>query len=312
MLIGLSLQQIAVFMLLGVLLDYLFAELPRWHPLVGFGNCTQWLEKRLNHGGFWQGVLGWCLLVLPPVALVYACLQYLPDWGAALLNAVLLYFCLGLCSLKQHTQVIYQALQAGDLPKARQLTSRIVSRDTSQASASDLSKAAVESLLENGNDAVFGTLFWFILAGAPGVLLFRLANTLDAMWGYRNPRFLHFGCFAARVDDVLNFIPARLTALSYLLFAPGMAGKKQVWACWQQQSPAWPSPNAGPVMSSGAASLGLALGGYAVYDGVAEQRPPLGQGRAAQAEDIALAWRLVWRCVWLWMLVVALFALIFA
>ena len=124
-----------------------------------------------------------------------------------------------------------------------------MSRDTANATPADLAKASTESLLENGNDAVFGTLFWFAVAGGPGAVLFRLANTLDAMWGYRNARFLQFRCAVARIDDALNYIPARLTALSYVLLAPTLAGKRLAWRCWRTQAPAWSSPNAGPVMS---------------------------------------------------------------
>jgi adenosylcobinamide-phosphate synthase len=162
-------------------------------------------------------------------------------------------------------------------------------------------------LLENGNDAVFGTLFWFIVAGAPGAVLFRLANTLDAMWGYRTPRFLAFGCVAARIDDVLNWIPARLTALSYAL----LGNTRLAWRCWRSQAPAWSSPNAGPVMSAGAGALGLALGGAACYDGVVEDRPPLGTGRVATASDIGRAWRLVAGTTALWVGVLSAAACLF-
>jgi adenosylcobinamide-phosphate synthase len=201
---------------------------------------------------------------------------------------------------------IAEALASGDLAAARKLTSRIVSRDTGRASGSDLAKGAVESTLENGNDAVFGTLFWFAVAGGPGALLFRLANTLDAMWGYRNARFLAFGWMAARTDDVLNWIPARLTALSY-----GVLGDtRRARECWMTQAAAWPSPNAGPVMSAGAGSLGLALGGTAEYDGIVETRPPLGNGREAEGKDIARAWQLVARTTLLWLITAGVLAFV--
>ncbi|HVL75619.1 MAG TPA: CobD/CbiB family cobalamin biosynthesis protein, partial [Noviherbaspirillum sp.] len=181
---------------------------------------------------------------------------------------------------------------------------RIVSRDTGGASEADIARAAAESTLENGNDAVFGTLFWFIVAGGPGALLFRLANTLDAMWGYRNARFHAFGWAAARIDDALNLIPARLTALSYAL----LGNTRCALACWRSQASAWSSPNAGPVMASGAGALTIVLGGPAVYDGVIEARPPLGTGAPPRASDIARAWRLVARAVALWLAVAVLIA----
>lgn len=305
MLSGLSLAQVALLLAGGVLLDLLLGEARRWHPLVGFGNLAMRIERALNRGNarFIRGVLGWVLAVLP-----LAALGALLCYGAGLAaHAVLLYFCLGFRSLRDHNVPIAQALESGDLAQARLLTARIVSRDTADASEADLAKASAESLLENGNDAVFGTLFWFVVAGGAGALLFRLANTLDAMWGYKNTRYLQFGSAAARIDDVLNYVPARLTALSYVLLADH---RRTAWECWRTQAPGWPSPNAGPVMSSGAGALGLALGGSATYDGVAEQRPLLGRGRAAQAGDIARAWKLVRATTALWLGVAAAAALI--
>lgn len=295
---------LALLMAAGVALDWLLGEAPRWHPLVGFGRYVQWIERRLNRqpGSYARGVFAWLLAVLPPVALACAATILLARqslWLAAAWHVLLLYFCIGLRSLRDHVMPIAAALKDGDLAAARALTGRIVSRDTTQSQETDLAKAAVESLLENGNDAVFGTLFWFAVAGGPGALLFRLANTLDAMWGYRTPRFLAFGCAAARIDDALNWIPARLTALSYA----ALGNWRQARTCWREQAPAWSSPNAGPVMSSGAGALGLALGGAAIYDGEVEQRPPLGIGRDAVAGDIARAWTLVSRTAMLWLTV---------
>jgi adenosylcobinamide-phosphate synthase len=292
-------------MVAGVLLDLLLGEARRWHPLVGFGNLAYAIERRLNRGGlrFWSGVLAWALAVLPLVLLSWWCCGLLEEnpWTLLAAHAAMLYFCLGLRSLRDHNLPIAKALGRGDLPQARLLTARIVSRDTTSARETELTKASAESLLENGNDAVFGTLFWFMIAGGPGAILFRLANTLDAMWGYRTARLLQFGCAAARIDDALNYLPARLTALSYVLLASGPKGKRRAWHCWRTQAPAWDSPNAGPVMSSGAGALGIELGGAATYHGELEQRPALGMGRVASGKDIGRAWHLVRRTTLLWL-----------
>jgi adenosylcobinamide-phosphate synthase len=307
MLSGLPPATLALALVAGVVLDLLLGEARRWHPLVGFGRLASMLERRLNTGGLRiaRGLLAWVLAVLPPAALAWLACTY----AGAAAHALLLYLGIGLRSLRDHTLPIHAALVRGDLDAARGLTSRIVSRDTARAGESDLARAGAESLLENGNDAVFGTLFWFLVGGGAGVVLFRLANTLDAMWGYRNARFNLFGRVAARVDDVLNYVPARLTALSYVLLAE--RGRLRAWRCWRTQAPAWSSPNAGPVMASGAGALGVQLGGAAVYDGVTEQRPPLGTGPDARADDVLRAWRLVWRTTLLWVVVAgaALFAL---
>ncbi|MGO4479885.1 adenosylcobinamide-phosphate synthase CbiB [Massilia sp. 2TAF26] len=300
MLSGVAPLTLALLLAAGVALDLLLGEARRWHPLVGFGRLAQWLERRMNNGGrrIARGTLGWALAVLPP-SCIAAWLCAAEGAAGLACHAILLYLCLGLRSLRDHTLPIHEALTSGDLARARWLTSRIVSRDTSDAGEAELAKAGAESLLENGNDAVFGTLFWFLVGGGAGALLFRLANTLDAMWGYRNTRFNRFGRVAARLDDALNYVPARLTALSYALLAPA-AGRLRALRCWRTQAPAWSSPNAGPVMASGAGALGISLGGAAVYDGQVEQRPVLGSGPAAAAGDIRRAWRLVFHTTLLW------------
>lgn len=307
MLSGLSFSTIALLMVAAVLLDLWWGEVRRWHPLVGFGNLAMALERRLNGEGplrFARGLLAWTLAVLPLTALAALLVWALALPAAqAAAHVLMLYFCLGLRSLRDHNLPIANALQQNDLPNARRLTSYIVSRDTTSASEIELTKASAESLLENGNDAVFGTLFWFIVAGGPGAVLFRMANTLDAMWGYRTARLLQFGCTAARMDDALNYIPARLTALSYVLLAPGLQGKRRAWQCWRAQAPLWDSPNAGPTMASGAGALGVQLGGAAIYHGEIEHRPTLGAGQPAIGADIKRAWQLVARTTALWLAV---------
>ncbi len=291
--------------LAGVLLDRWLGEPRRWHPLVGFGRRADAVQRALNRGTSpWRlrmaGLFGWSLLVLAPASLAALLVREADQWHpllAWMLHAMALYAALGARSLQQHIAPIAAALSRADLPAARELTARIVSRDTADADAEALARAACESALENGNDAVFGALFWFLLGGAPAVIAHRLANTLDAMWGYRTPRLLHFGWAAARLDDLLNLIPARLTALSYAL----LGATAQALRCWRTQAPAWSSPNAGPVMAAGAGAVGVALGGPARYHGEWEARPPLGAGDTPGAAHVTACLRLVQRTVWLWM-----------
>lgn len=292
--------------LAGVLLDRWLGEPRRWHPLVGFGRLATAVANRLNRPGSHPlrqraaGLLAWSAVVLGPAAAV----AWLVGMAGAVhpllawtLHVLALYFALGACSLARHIAPIADALAADDLPAARTLTARIVSRDTADADAEALARAACESALENGNDAVFGALFWFLVGGAPAVIVFRLANTLDAMWGYRTPRWAMFGWAAARIDDLLNLIPARLTALSYAL----LGATAQALRCWRTQAPAWSSPNAGPVMAAGAGAVGVALGGGARYHGEWEARPPLGVGDAPRAAHVLACLRLVQRTLWLWL-----------
>ncbi len=281
----------------GVLLDRLLGETRRWHPLVGFGALADAIEGVLNRGAWRKtaGVLSWALIVLPWVALVFWVKRH--DFYGWLIDVTLLYFALGGRALAEHGERVASDLAKGDLPAAREHVGWIVSRKTSDLDESGVAKACVESTLENGNDALFGALFWFMLLGGAGVVLFRLSNTLDAMWGYKNERFLRFGWAAARIDDVLNYLPARMTALTYALCGQ----TRRALACWRKQAPVWESPNAGPVMSAGAGSLGLALGGPAIYHGQLEERPILGEGRPARGEDIPRALTLVRRSLVLWL-----------
>lgn len=298
-------------MITAILLDQWLGEPRRWHPLVGFGHMANWLEKYCKSyipglsahavAGRLIGLIAWLLLLLPLVALAYAVthLHRYFSWGwlaDLLTHCLLLYFAIGARSLKQHAMRIYHALVSKDLAAARVAVGMIVSRDTQGLDTREIASATVESVLENGNDAVFGALFWFLLLGGPGALLFRLANTLDAMWGYRTPRFVYFGWAAACIDDLLNLIPARLTALSYALC--GATGN--ALRCWQAQAASWYSPNAGPVMASGAGALNVQLGGAAPYHGQLKARPLLGAGEQASPQHIVAAVRLVRHSMLLW------------
>jgi adenosylcobinamide-phosphate synthase len=306
--------------LAAVVIDRLLGEVPRFHPLVGFGHLANGIEALLNgaarspkeeaaapkNGSRVMGALAWCLAISPPLALAFWW-RAQPGW-AWVADVSLCYFSLGAHSLFSHGEAVRRPLAARNLPEARRRASWLVSRDTSRLCATGIARAGVESVLENGNDAVFATLFWFILLGGPGALLLRLANTLDAMWGYKNVRFLRFGWAAARLDDALNWIPARLTALTYAL----LGSPSRAFFCWRRQAAAWESPNAGPVMAAGAGSLGVLLGGSAVYEDVEEHRPHLGHGSDPDHRHIRAAIRLVQRGLWAWLGILLLIGLLYA
>ena len=280
---------------LVVLLDAYFGEPRYYHPLIGFGTLAQKIEKKLNNDSVVLGVIGWMVLVLPLVSLTWFLSSLFGVW----FDVLIAYLALGARSLWQHSQQVYVALEANNLELARKRVAWIVSRDTAHLTEEELSKATVESLLENGSDAIFATLFWFIVAGAEGAMLYRLSNTLDAMWGYRSTRYQFYGYFTAKVDDVLNWIPARLTALSYAVFGDF----KTAWHCWKTQGNQWYSPNAGPVMAAGAGALNLILGGAAIYNGQLKQRLDLGKGDTAKAKDINRAWKMIQQSLLLWCLI---------
>ncbi|MFQ6405546.1 adenosylcobinamide-phosphate synthase CbiB [Methylophilus sp. 'Pure River'] len=289
----------------AVLLDLWLGEPKRWHPLVGFGWLVTQLEKRLNPPSQQPqtrqrltGAFGVVLLVLPPTLLVIYAMQ-LSMWLALAFHIYLLYFAIGHRSLRQHGLAVYHALQHGQFQEAQRATSYMVSRDVD---AIEPVSATIESVLENGSDSVFGALFWFFIAGGPGALAYRLVNTLDAMWGYKTPRYFYYGWAAARLDDALNYVPARLTALTYAL----LGQTRLAWQAWRQQAPLWDSPNAGPVMAAGAGALNVQLGGRARYHGEWHDRPRLGTLTTPIAEDILRALQLVSNGMLSWLIVAVL------
>jgi len=302
-------MSVALLSVAGVALDALLGEPKRNHPLVAFGRYAERIEQRFNAGGRgWRshGVTGWFIAVVP-LTVVITFFSWLPYIGW-LVEIAALYCALGLRSLGEHVEPVAQALRADDLEEARRRVGYLVSRQTAELDATEVARAATESVLENGSDAVFAAIFWFAVLGAPGVVLYRLSNTLDAMWGYRNERFERFGWASAKIDDLLNYIPARLVALTY----PLLGKTRLALRCWRTQAPKWDSPNAGPVMASGAGALGVELGGAAIYHGEMHQRPQLGEGVPADADSIDRGWQLVQRGVWLWLLILCLGAEFYA
>lgn len=289
----------------AMIIDGVLGEPRRWHPLAGFGRLVIGVERRLNRypdrpvRAMVAGLLG-VAIVCAPLVLLAGLVEYgLNGWLLLVVQVFVLWLAVSMRGLAEHGRAVSLPLAAGDISQAREQVARIVSRDADALDAEGVATAASESMLENGADAVFASLFWFLVAGLPGVVLHRLVNTLDAMWGYRKPQYLYFGRFAARLDDVLNWAPARLTALTYAL----LGNTRLALRCWREQARTWESPNAGPVMAAGAGALSVRLGGPARYYSGLKYRPDLGTGSAASAGTIDEAIRLVQRGVVLWFVV---------
>lgn len=302
-----------VILLLALIIDRIWGEPKSWHPLIFFGHwvdrCQSFCQIPLSWSAFSQrlfGVFAWLMAVVPLLLIWSLVDAILPSMILDGLAVLVVYFSIGWQSLREHGLAIATPLMKGDLAQARVAVGYIVSRDTQALSEEQVAKAGIESVLENGSDAVFAPIFWFLVLGVPGAILYRLANTLDAMWGYKTRKLLHFGWCAARVDDVLNYIPAKLVVFSYALCGQ----YKNAMQAAKAPEARWKSPNAGPVMAAGAGALGLAVGGTAVYFGKTESRPILGKGVSPQASDLARAINLVDKTLYLWLLCVVFLALL--
>ena len=282
-----------VTLLLAFALDRWFGEpRARWHPVVWMGRYLDWAGRRIappvgvvSRHAFVRGVLAWgagALLVLVVALSLQAALDRLPAWAAAVLAAVALKPLLAWRMLREETVAVEQAL-GESLQAGRERLQHLVSRDVAQLDEAGVRESAIESLAENLNDSVVAPVFWFVLLGLPGAALYRFANTADAMWGYRGERggrvWEQAGKCAARADDVLSWLPARLTALLIAVARRGLA-----WAVLRREAARTASPNSGWPMAAMALALDVRLGKPGVYTLNAEARAPLpADGLQAQA-----------------------------
>lgn len=291
----------------ALFLDHHLGEAKKFHPLIGFGRYVDFLQGLLNtqavshKAQLINGLVATVMAVLPFMVLLIIVQHSLPLALSVILDIAVLYLCIGWTSLQQHAHAIFTELKANQLDLARTKLSWIVSRETQELDSTQVAQASVESVLENSSDALFASIFWFMLAGAEGVLLHRLVNTLDAMWGYKTQQFLYFGRFAARLDDVLNYLPARLTAYGMVFCASSIEQGKQAIACWRSQAQFCASPNGGPVMTAGAGALNVKLSEGAYYQGKWQVKPLMGCGEAAQGNSIIESMALVHRTLLFWL-----------
>lgn len=272
----------------ALVIDTIYGD-PRsdWHPVVLIGKLISFYENKLypepktsNGNMFLRGMVT-VLLVLLTVGLITGLLVWLSVKGGILfyaaMGAVILYFTITPRALCRDGMEIYHLLKAGDIVAARKRLSWIVGRDTENLDESDIARGTVETIAENTTDGIISPLFWFLLFGPVGAMVYRAGNTMDSMLGYKNDRYLYFGRFAARLDDVLNYIPARIT---FLLFVASAAILKLDWKNAKKiglrDAPKHPSSNGGYAEATVAGAMHVRLGGYNYYEGKPEFREYMG------------------------------------
>jgi adenosylcobinamide-phosphate synthase len=279
----------------GVLADALAGDPKRGHPVALFGQAATRIERHLYADSRARGAAftACCEALSIAPALAAARLTRQRPVAQMAGAVTVTWAVIGARSLTVEADRIQRALLAGDLQGARGLLPNLCGRDPAQLDEAGIARAVVESVAENCSDAIVAPLLWGALAGTPGLAAYRAANTLDAMVGHHSPRYERFGWASARLDDVANWAPARVTALLAAACAPVVDGRPaSTWRIATEFGPQHPSPNAGWCEAAFAGALGLRLGGPLSYSGRAERRPELGTGRPPEPADIARASRL--------------------
>ena len=287
-------QATAVGLAAGVALDAIVGDPRRGHPVAGFGRVAGAVERYSYGDTRPRGVAH--VLALAGTAAgvgVVATRSARSPAIRAVAMAVSTWAVLGGTTLRREATALQSLLEADDLSAARERLPHLCGRDAQELDASGLARATVESVAENTSDAVVAPLLWGAVAGIPGLLAYRAINTLDAMVGHRSPRYERFGWASARLDDLANLGPSRVTAALTVALAPVVQGRRDAaWRGWRRDGGKHPSPNAGPVEAAFAGALGRTLGGPLAYAGRVEGRPLLGDGPGPTVADIPRAVRL--------------------
>jgi adenosylcobinamide-phosphate synthase len=286
---------VAAGLILGVLADDLLGDPARRHPVAAFGTAASAVERRMYADTTAAGIRFAAAAVLPICAAGVVAERALirrPVFRTAAVAAAT-WTVVGGRSLRGVGSAMAAHLQAGSTEDARALVPSLCGRDPNSLDSVGMARATVESIAENTSDSVVAPLFWGAVAGVPGLLCYRAVNTLDAMVGHRSPRYARFGTAAARTDDLVNLVPARLTAALTVAGANSVAGSsRRSWHAWRADASQHPSPNAGHCEAAMAGALGVQLGGTTVYASGVEDRPALGSGTAPTVADIDRAVRL--------------------
>ena len=275
------------------------------HPVVLIGKCISVLEQALRcicpktpSGERAAGAILWGTVVIVSTA-VPALLLWLSGlvspWLRLAMESVMCWQILAVKSLRDESMKVYDALESGDLAASRHAVSMIVGRDTDRLDDAAVTRAAVETVAENASDGVIAPLFYLMIGGAPLGMAYKAVNTLDSMVGYKNERYIDFGCASARLDDAVNWIPSRLSALFMIAVCPivGLDARGAA-RIWRRDRRRHASPNSAQTESACAGALGLRLAGPAVYFGKLVEKPTIGDAsREIEWSDIARATRLM-------------------
>ena len=282
----------ALGILAGYLADRAWGDPQRWHPVAGFGQVAHRLEQRMWTDDRSRGI-AYSAALVGGTGLIGRALEQTTRRSPVAqfaLTAAATWAVLGGRSLEREAEAVRDRLDLIDLEPAREQLTHLVGRNTTHLDAPDIARAVIESVAENTSDAVVAPLTAGALFGLPGLLAYRAANTLDAMVGHRNERYTNFGWASARLDDLLNWLPARLGAALAVLLAPAVGGTPEnALATWRRDASSHPSPNAGQIEAAFAGALGVRLGGLNEYGGVTEDRHMLGDGPAPLPTDIERA-----------------------
>jgi adenosylcobinamide-phosphate synthase len=305
--------------ILAVLLDKLIGDPPHWpHPVRWMGSLIGFLEKSWNRGKR-KKVLGTAmvfavLLAVGSAAVLVVRAGYLLHPAVGIIaEAVSISATIAQKSLKQAALAVYEPLKTEDIDEARRKLAYIVGRDTGQLSEPDIVRGAVETVAENTSDGITAPLFWALIGGAPLALIYRAINTCDSMVGYRNEKYEEFGWASARLDDLANWIPSRLTSLAMLLAnRPEKGNTTEAWKVVWRDARKHPSPNSGWGEAAVAAILGVQLGGINFYKGRISDRARMGTPIVSlEKQHILKANKIMERTVLLYILILCLGGMLF-
>ena len=297
--------QLLIAILLAVALDRFVPDRHAFRPFAWYRDWAESIEQRFNGGSRLHGVAAVLLALVPVIAALLLVRYVLAQIGSPLrfaFDVVVLYACIDVHRQAERARAVADALEGGDVREADAGLKALGGKGGLELGEAGIAHTAVETVLKQGNSLIVAPLFWFILLGPAGAVLLRLASMLDGLWGHRDERFAAFGWAAARLDDVLQWVPARITALSYAI----MGSFEEALQCWRQRVGAWSDINSGPLLASGFGAMHMQTCEAAVSEASDYEETVAGFSVTPDASHVRGVVALVWRVLLFWLAVGAL------